>query len=61
MRTEDRNKCDSTILGLNNLYVVDYEGNYYINLPAIMAIDKKFTKWLHIKLKVKPLQNPDGH
>ena len=40
MRTEDKNKYDSTILGLNNLYVVDNEGNYYINLPAIMATDK---------------------
>jgi hypothetical protein len=40
MRTEDKNKNDSTLLGLNKLYVVDYEGNYYINSPAIMATDK---------------------
>ena len=37
MRTEDKNKNDSTLLGLNNLYVVDNDGNYFINSKCIMA------------------------
>ena len=37
MTLKDKNKYDSTVVGLNNLYVLDYEGNSYINSPAIIA------------------------
>ncbi len=40
MKLKDNHPYDETILGLNNLYIIDYEGNYYINSQAIMAIDK---------------------
>lgn len=40
MKAQTLHPCDETILGLNNLYIVDYEGNFYINSPAIMATDK---------------------
>jgi hypothetical protein len=57
MRTEDKNKYDSTILGLNNLYVIDYEGNYYINSPAIMATDKTIKRNNTYLLIVHPDKN----
>ena len=57
MRTEDKNKSDFTILGLNNLYIVDYEGNYYINLPAIMATDKTIKRNNTYFLIVHPDKN----
>jgi len=38
--TTDKYKYDSTILGLENLYMVDYEGNFFINSPCIMATYK---------------------
>ena len=40
MKLQDKYKYDSTILGLENLYMVDYEGNFFINSPCIMATDK---------------------
>jgi hypothetical protein len=40
MKQQDKHNYDSAILGLENLYVVDYEGNYFINSPCIMATDK---------------------
>ncbi len=40
MKAQDQHTYDSTILGLENLYMVDYEGNFFINSPAIMATDK---------------------
>jgi hypothetical protein len=40
MKLQDKYKYDSTILGLENLYMIDYEGNFFINSPCIMATDK---------------------
>lgn len=40
MKAQDQHPYDSTILGLENLYMVDYEGNFFINSPCIMATDK---------------------
>jgi hypothetical protein len=40
MKAQDKYNYDSTILGLENLYMVDYEGNFFINSPCIMATDK---------------------
>lgn len=40
MKAQDLHQNDSTILGLENLYMVDYEGNFFINSPCIMVSDK---------------------
>ncbi len=40
MKAQDQHTYDNTILGLENLYMVDYEGNFFINSPCIMATDK---------------------
>jgi hypothetical protein len=40
MKLQDRYPYDSAIVGLNNLYIIDYEGNFYIYSPCIMAINK---------------------
>jgi hypothetical protein len=40
MKLQDLHPYDKTIVGLNNLYIIDYEGNFYINSPCIMATDK---------------------
>ena len=37
MKLQDKHKYDSTIVGLENLYVINYEGNFFINSPAIIA------------------------
>jgi hypothetical protein len=40
MKLQDRYPYDSAIVGLNNLYIVDYKGYFYINSPCIMATNK---------------------
>jgi len=40
MKLQDRYPYDSAIVGLNNLYIVDYKGDFYINSPCIMVINK---------------------
>jgi hypothetical protein len=40
MKLQDNHPYDSTILGLNDLYIIDYEGNFYINSQCVMATDK---------------------
>jgi hypothetical protein len=40
MKLQDKHKYDSTVVGLENLYVVDSDGNFFINSPAIMTPDK---------------------
>jgi hypothetical protein len=40
MKLQDRYPYDSAIVGLNNLYIVDYKGDFYINSPCIMATNK---------------------
>lgn len=37
MTLKNKNKYDSTVVGLKNLYVIDYEGNFFIKSPAIIA------------------------
>jgi hypothetical protein len=38
---QDLHPYDSAILGLNNLYIVDYKGDFYIQASFIMATEKK--------------------
>ena len=59
MRTEDRNKYDSTLLGLNNLYVVDNDGNYFINSKCIMVANKTISSGKTYLLNVHPTEK-DG-
>ncbi|MGA2406821.1 MAG: hypothetical protein ABSF81_08740 [Bacteroidales bacterium] len=40
MKAQTLHPYDETILGLENLYVVDCMGNFYINSEAIIAHDK---------------------
>jgi hypothetical protein len=40
MKLQDRYPYDSAIVDLNNLYIVDYKGDFYINSPCIMVTDK---------------------
>lgn len=40
MKLQDKHKYDSTVVGLENLYVVDSDGNFFINSPAIMTPDR---------------------
>jgi hypothetical protein len=37
---QDLHPYDSAVLGLNNLYIIDYKGDFYINSQCIMVIDK---------------------
>ena len=37
MKLQDDHKYDSAQVGMENLYVIDYEGNFFINSPAIIA------------------------
>jgi hypothetical protein len=43
MKLQDRYPYDSAIVGLNNLYVVDYKGDFFINAPFIIAPNKKIS------------------
>lgn len=40
MKAQDLHQYDSAIVGLNNLYRVDYRGDFFINSPCIMATEK---------------------
>jgi hypothetical protein len=40
MKLQDLHPYDSAIVGLNNIYLVKYNGDFYINSPCIMATDK---------------------
>jgi hypothetical protein len=40
MKLQDLHPYDSFIVGINNLYVVDYKGDFYINSPCILATNK---------------------
>ena len=40
MKAQDRYPYDKAGVGLNNQYIVDYEGNFYINSPCIMVEEK---------------------
>jgi hypothetical protein len=39
MKLQDKHKYDSTVVGLQNLYAIDNEGNFFINSPAIITPD----------------------
>lgn len=40
MREQDKFPYDSTILGLDNTYMVNYNGDFYINAPFILVTNK---------------------
>jgi hypothetical protein len=40
MRLQNLHKYDSAIVGLSNLYRVDYNGDFFINAPFIIAPNK---------------------
>lgn len=41
MKLQDLHPYDSAIVGLNNVYRVDYKGDFFINAPFIIARTKK--------------------
>jgi hypothetical protein len=43
MKLQDLHPYDSAIVGLNNLYRVDYKGDFFINVPFIIARSKKIS------------------
>jgi hypothetical protein len=40
MKLQDLHPYDSAIVGLNNIYFIDYKGNFHINAPFILVPDK---------------------
>jgi hypothetical protein len=40
MKLQDLHPFDSAIVGLNNIYRVDYKGDFFINAPFIIAPNK---------------------
>jgi hypothetical protein len=44
MTLQDQHPYDATILGLQNLYMVDSNDNLYINSPCILSADKTIIK-----------------
>ena len=40
MKTQSNFKYDSAIVGLNNLYRVNYNGDFFINEPFILVTNK---------------------
>ncbi len=40
MRLQNLHPYDSFIVGINNIYFVDYQGNFHINAPFIIAPNK---------------------
>jgi hypothetical protein len=40
MKIQDLHPYDKVVVGLNDLYIIDSDGNFYINSPAIIAADK---------------------
>lgn len=43
MKLQDLHPYDSAIVGLNNLYRVDYKGDFFINAPFIISPNKKIS------------------
>jgi hypothetical protein len=43
MKLQDLHPYDSAIVGLNNIYRVDYKGDFFINAPFIIARTKKIS------------------
>jgi REP element-mobilizing transposase RayT len=40
MKLQDRYPYDSFIVGINNIYFIDYQGDFHINAPFIIAANK---------------------
>ena len=40
MKLQDLHPYDSFIVGINNIYIVDYLGRFHINAPFIIAANK---------------------
>jgi hypothetical protein len=40
MKAQERYQFDKAVVGLNNSFIVDCEGNFYINSPCIMVEEK---------------------
>jgi hypothetical protein len=40
MKQQDLHPYDSYIVGINNIYYIDYQGNFHINAPFIIAANK---------------------
>jgi hypothetical protein len=43
MKLQDLHPYDSAIVGLNNIYRVDYKGDFFINAPFIISSNKKIS------------------
>jgi len=43
MKLQDLHPYDSAIVGLNNVYRVDYKGDFFINAPFIISPNKKIS------------------
>lgn len=59
MKLQDQFPYDSTILGLENLYIVDYEGNFLINSPAILTPGKTVVR-NNTYLLIESLEGKNG-
>jgi hypothetical protein len=40
MKLQDLHPYDSFIVGINNIYFIDYKGDFHINAPFIIAANK---------------------
>ena len=43
MKLQDLHPYDSAVVGLNNIYRVDYKGDFFINAPFIISPNKKIS------------------
>ena len=43
MKLQDLHPFDSAIVGLNNVYFIDYKGDFHINAPFIIAANKSIS------------------
>jgi hypothetical protein len=59
MKLQDQFPYDSTILGLENLYIVDYEGNFLINSSAILTQGKTVVR-NNTYLLIESLEGKNG-
>lgn len=59
MKLQDQFPYDSTILGLENLYIVDYAGNFLINSPAILTPGKTVVR-NNTYLLIESLEGKNG-
>jgi hypothetical protein len=43
MKLQDLHPYDSFIVGINNIYFIDYQGDFHVNAPFIIAANKSIT------------------